>query len=72
MYEYGNKSYYGVSQYYNARIDNGNVKSYMKFTYTIDGDIINVTDYIVVMTMNGMSIRATYTATLLDTRGPDF
>ena len=44
----------------------------MKFTYTIDGDIINVTDYIVVMTMNSMSIRATYTATLSNPSGPDF
>ena len=70
LYGYGEyKSHHGISDYsnYNARIDNGNVKSYIKFTHNVgSGGVIYVTDYIVAMITNGMSIRATYTATLLD------
>ena len=56
---------------YTARVDinetdeDGNaveMKSYVKFT--ISGDTVNVTEYVVAMTMNGMSMRASYTATL--------
>ena len=74
LYGYGEyKSHHGISDYsnYNARVDNGNVKSYIKFTHNAgSGGIIYVTDYIVVMTTNGTSIRATYTAALLSPPAP--
>ena len=62
----GNKEYYN----YNTRIDNGNVKSYIKFTHDIDNSADMITDYIVAIITNGMSIRATYTGTLISTDGP--
>ena len=58
-YKYGD--YYDTGLVYNARVDNGNVKSYIKFNM----DTKNA-EYIVAMTTNGMSIRATYTAILKD------
>ena len=58
-YRYGD--YYDTGLVYNARVDNGNVKSYIKFNM----DTKNA-EYIVAMTTNGMSIRATYTAILED------
>ena len=74
LYGYGEyKSHHGISDYsnYNARIDNGNAKSYIKFTHNVgSGGVIYVTDYIVAMTTNGMSIRATYTAILLSPPPP--
>ena len=42
--------------------DSATMKSYVKFT--ISGDTVNVTEYVVAMTINGVNMRATYTATL--------
>ena len=58
---------YKDGEVYTARTDitgeDGTImKSYVKFT--ISGDTVNVTEYVVAMTMGGVSMRATYTATL--------
>ena len=42
--------------------DSATMKSYVKFT--ISGDTVNVTEYVVAMTIYGVNMRATYTATL--------
>lgn len=56
FYEYGD--YYDTGLVYNARVDNGNVKSYIKYQYISSGI---TAEYIVAIITNGMGIRATYT-----------
>ena len=58
-----NAQCYKSGNYYNARIDNGNVKSHVKLNMN-DYPIPITVEYIVAMTTNDMSIRAAYTATL--------
>ncbi len=58
-----NAQCYKSGNYYNARIDNGNVKSYIKLNMNSYPTPITV-EYIVAMTTKDMSIRATYTTTL--------
>ena len=64
FYQYGD--YYDTGLVYNARVDNGNVKSYIKFImlYQHMKDDRTTAEYVVAMTTNGMSIRATYTGIL--------
>ena len=51
----------GYEDCYNARVDTATVKSYIRFKGPDDALI---TEYIVALTTNGISMRATYTATL--------
>ena len=51
----------GYDDCYNARVDTATVKSYIRFKGPDDALI---TEYIVALTTNGISMRATYTATL--------
>ena len=62
-----NAQAYKDGEVYTARMDitgeDGTImKSYVKFT--ISGDTINVIQYVVEITIDGVSMRATYTATL--------
>ena len=57
IYEYKD----GNEDWYNARVDTATVKSYIRFKYSSAGI---QTEYIVALTTNGISMRATYTATL--------
>ena len=63
--------FYDTGIFCNARVDNGNVKSYIKFImlYQHMKDAHTTAEYVVAMTTNGMSIRATYTA-ILSYSGP--
>ena len=56
IYEYKD----GNEYWYNARVDTDTVKSYIRFKYSSEGI---QTEYIVTLTTNGISMRATYTAT---------
>ena len=69
FYQYGD--YYDTGAVYNARVDNGNVKSYIKFIMLYQHMSVDrvTAEYVVAMTTNGMSIRATYTA-ILSYSGP--
>lgn len=64
FYQYGD--YYDTGAVYNARVDNGNVKSYIKFIILYQHMSVDrvTAEYVVAMITNGMSIRATYTAIL--------
>ena len=53
--------YYNTGIFCNARVDNGNVKSYIKYQYISSGI---TAEYIVAIITNGMGIRATYTGIL--------
>ena len=53
--------YYNTGIFYNARVDNGNVKSYIKYQDIPSGITV---EYIVAIITNGMGIRATYTGIL--------
>ena len=65
FYQYGD--YYDTGLVYNARVDNGNVKSYIKYQYIPYSG--TTAEYVVAIITNGMSIRATYTA-ILSYSGP--
>ena len=69
FYEYGN--YYDTGLVYNARVDNGNVKSYIKFIMLYQHMSVDrvTAEYVVAIITNGMNIRATYTA-ILSYSGP--
>ena len=56
IYEYKD----GNEYWCNARVDTATVKSYIRFKYSSKGI---QTEYIVALTTNGISMRATYTAT---------
>ena len=59
--------YYNTGIFYNARVDNVNVKSYIKYQYIPYSGI--TVEYIVAIITNDMDIRATYTA-ILSYSGP--